>query len=119
MWLVRDNLSHLLAETLPAPLGAWAMARNLLEVKSKTSTLAGILCNIEDKEEGVKGGENSDNKNHMVAQAVCRKTPATPGLLNTRAFYKTILYSCNVFKSQQQEKMCDFTIHSDNIVSQR
>ena len=43
------------------------MARDLWEVKSKTSTLTGILCNIEDKEEGVKGGENSDNKNHMVA----------------------------------------------------
>ena len=42
------------------------MARNLLEVKSKTSKLAGILCNIEDKEEGVNGSENSDNENHMV-----------------------------------------------------
>ena len=42
------------------------MARNLLEVKSKAHKLAGILCNIEDKEEGVKGSENSDNENHMV-----------------------------------------------------
>ena len=54
------------ALTLPAPLGAWAMARNLLEVKSKAHKLAGILCNIKDKEEGVKGSENSNSKNHMV-----------------------------------------------------
>ena len=55
------------------------MARNLLEVKSKTSTLAGILCNIEDKEEGVKGGENSDNKNHMVALEEGRELPVALG----------------------------------------
>ena len=54
------------ALTLPAPLGAWAMARNLLEVKSKAHKLAGILCNIKDKEEGVKGSESSNSKNHMV-----------------------------------------------------
>ena len=65
--LLLSWLSYLLASTLSAPSGAWTMVRDLWEVKSKTSTLTGILCNIESKEEGVKGGENSDNKNHMVA----------------------------------------------------
>jgi hypothetical protein len=55
-------LSHLCASTLPAPSGAWAMVRDLLEVKTKAHTLAGILCNIKDMEEGVKGSENSNSK---------------------------------------------------------
>ena len=38
------------------------MTRNLLEVKSKAHTLAGILCNIKDMGEGVKESENSNSK---------------------------------------------------------
>ena len=81
------------ALTLPAPLGAWAMARNLLEVKSKASKLAGILCNIEDKEEGVKGSENSDNENHMVWRNIQKhlERKATAFLMHHPALFKYLL----------------------------
>ena len=45
-----------------------------------------ILCNIESKEEGVKGGEHSNIKNHMVAKGVYRTVPATPGLVISELF---------------------------------
>ena len=38
------------------------MVRDLLEVKTKAHTLAGILCNIKDMGEGVKESENSNSK---------------------------------------------------------